>query len=97
MKQKTFFPSTYIKKIILLFSIIPFVISAQPKIYTLDEAIGQALRNNKNINISQLNVSKAGATVNEAFGYALPKLDLSGRFSHFIKKPLMPFPDFEAL
>ena len=97
MKQKTFLPSFNIKKIILLIILIPFVISAQPKIYTLDDAIGQALRNNKSITISQMDVKKAGATVNEAFGYALPRLDLSGNFSHFIKKPLMPFPDFEAL
>jgi outer membrane protein TolC len=73
------------------------VISAQPKIYTLEDAIGQALMNNKNISVSQLEVSKASATVAEAFGYALPKLDLSGNFSHFIKKPKIPFPDFEAL
>ena len=97
MKQKTFLLSFNIKKIILLLTLIPFVISAQPKIYTLDDAIGQALRNNKSITISQMDVKKAGATVNEAFGYALPRLDLSGNFSHFIKKPLMPFPDFEAL
>jgi outer membrane protein TolC len=97
MNQLNFFSSIHLKKIIFLFSLIPFVVSAQPKIYTLDDAIGQALRNNKNINISQMNVEKAGATVKEAFGYALPKLDLTGNFSHFIKKPLMPFPDFEAL
>ena len=97
MKQKTFLLSFNIKKIILLLILIPFVISAQPKIYTLEDAIGQALRNNKSITISQMDVKKAGATVNEAFGYALPRLDLSGNFSHFIKKPLMPFPDFEAL
>ena len=97
MKQNTFLPTFNIKKIILLLILIPFVISAQPKIYTLEDAIGQALRNNKSITISQMDVKKAGATVNEAFGYALPRLDLSGNFSHFIKKPLMPFPDFEAL
>lgn len=97
MKQKTFFPFIDIKKIVLLCSIIPFVISAQPKIYTLEDAIGQALMNNKSITISQMDVKKAGATVDEAFGYALPKLDLAGNFSHFIKKPKIPFPDFEAL
>jgi len=97
MKQIAFLPSIKIKKIILLILLIPFVISAQPKIYTLEDAIGQALMNNKNISVSQLEVSKASVTVAEAFGYALPKLDLSGNFSHFIKKPKIPFPDFEAL
>jgi len=97
MKRKTFFPFSIIKKIILLFLIIPFVISAQPKVYTIDDAINQALLKNKGIAISQLNVSKAGAYVNEAFGYALPSLDWSGGFSHFLKKPKTPFPDFGAL
>ncbi|HEX9253462.1 MAG TPA: TolC family protein, partial [Ignavibacteriaceae bacterium] len=97
MKQIALSPFNNIKKILLLLSLFSIVLSAQPKIYTIDEAIGQALRNNKNISISQMDVEKAGATVKEAFGYALPKLDLSGNFSHFIKKPLMPFPDFEAL
>lgn len=97
MNQLNFFSSIHLKKIIFLFSLIPFVVSAQPKIYTLEDAIGQALVNNKSITISQMDVKKAGATVNEAFGYALPKLDLSGNFSHFIKKPKIPFPDFEAL
>jgi len=97
MKQYTSFQLINIKKLVLLLSIIPLIVTAQPKIYTLDDAIGQALRNNKNINISQMDVKKAGATVDEAFGYALPKLDLTGSFSHFIKKPKIPFPDFEAL
>lgn len=97
MKQIALFPFTNFNKILLLLSLFSVLLSAQPKIYTLDEAIGQALRNNKNISISQMDVEKAGATVNEAFGYALPRLDLAGNFSHFIKKPLMPFPDFEAL
>ena len=97
MKQIVFFPFIRLKKIIFILTFLPILLSAQPKIYTLDDAIGQALRNNKNISISQMNVEKADATVKEAFGYALPKLDLSGNFSHFIKKPLMPFPDFEAL
>jgi len=72
MKQKTFFPFSSIKKIILLISLFPLVLSAQPKVYTIDDAINQALLKNKGIAISQLNVSKAGAYVNEAFGYALP-------------------------
>ena len=97
MKHKPFFHFSSIKKIILLISLFPVVLSAQPKIYTLDDAINQALLKNKGITISQLNVSKAGASVNEAFGYALPSLDWSGGFSHFLKKPKTPFPDFGAL
>src|SRR3970282_2273287 len=70
---------------------------AQTKIYTLDEAISTALGNNRDINISILNAEKSRAAVREAFGYALPSLDATANFSHFLKKPKMPFPDFEAL
>lgn len=71
--------------------------SAQERILTIDEAVNIALKKNRDISIAVLNVQKAGAAVDEAFGYALPSLDLSGNFSHFLKKPKMLFPDFEAL
>jgi len=71
--------------------------SAQERILTIDEAVNIALKKNRDISIAVLNVQKAGAAVDEAFGYALPSLDFSGSFSHFLKKPKMLFPDFEAL
>ncbi len=63
----------------------------------LDEAIKMALKNNREIEIAKMGVVKANAAVSEAFGYALPSLDVSGNFSHFIEKPMMAFPDFEAM
>ena len=72
-------------------------INAQTRIYTLDEAINTAIENNRDINVSVLNAEKSQAAVREAFGYALPSLDATANFSHFLKKPKMPFPDFEAL
>ncbi|HEY7751822.1 MAG TPA: TolC family protein [Ignavibacteriaceae bacterium] len=85
--------------IIILFSLylIPGLTSAQVKIYTLDEAINTAISNNRDIKISVLNAEKSEAAVREAFGYALPSLDAAASFSHFLKKPKMPFPDFQAL
>jgi outer membrane protein len=71
--------------------------NAQTKIYTLDEAISTALNNNRDIAISIMNIKKSGAAVSEAFGYALPSLDVSGSFSRFLEKPKTPFPDFGAL
>lgn len=70
---------------------------SQPQVLTLDDAIRLALENNREIKISSLNVEKSGAAVKEAFGYALPSVDVAADFSHFLKKPKMPFPDFEAL
>ena len=97
MKQSQFIPSFNIKKLILLFFAGSILLSAQSKVYTLDEAINIALKNNKDISISVMNVKKAEAAVDEAFGYALPSLDLSGNFSHFLQKPKMSFPDFQSL
>lgn len=70
---------------------------AQIKSYTIDEAIKTALSNNRDITISVMNVKKAGAAVDQAFGYALPSVDVNGNFSRFLEKPKMPFPDFEAM
>ncbi len=97
MKHKTSSNSLHILFIIIIILIFNFTVSAQSKIYTLDEAINIAIANNKDITISVMNVKKAGAAVDEAFGYALPSVNLNGSFSHFLKKPKMPFPDFEAL
>ena len=81
--------------ILLLF--FPFISIAQVKTFTIDEAIQTAIENNRDIKIALMNVQKSDAAVSEAFGYALPKLDASASFSHFLKKPKMSFPDFEAL
>ena len=74
-----------------------FGANAQSRIITLDDAIHLALENNTDIKISLMNTQRSRAAVREAFGYALPSLDLSANFAHFLKKPKMPFPDFEAL
>ncbi len=71
--------------------------AAQVRVLTLDDAIHIALENNSDVKISLMNTQKSRAAVREAFGYALPSLDLSANFAHFLKKPKMPFPDFEAL
>ncbi len=70
---------------------------SQSKVYTLDDAINTALNNNRDIKVSRLDIQKSQDAVDEAFGYALPSLDLSANFNHFLKKPKTPFPDFEAL
>ncbi|MDP2362583.1 MAG: TolC family protein, partial [Ignavibacteria bacterium] len=97
MKHKTPSISFNIVITFILLFIFQFSLSAQSKVYTLDEAINTSINNNRDISISVMNVKKSGAAVDEAFGYALPSLNLSGNFSHFLKKPLMSFPDFGAL
>lgn len=97
MKHKTPLIPSYIFISFFLVFVIQLSTSAQSKVYSLDEAINTALSNNRDITISVMNVKKSGAAVDEAFGYALPSLDLSGSFSHFLEKPKMSFPDFASL
>jgi len=90
------------KKVFLLITTVTVLSSfeftnAQSQILTLEDAIQLAVENNKEIKIVFMNTEKSRAAVREAFGYALPSLDASASFSHFLKKPKMPFPDFKAL
>ncbi len=86
----------------LIFNLLGLILFISPsfsqnRILNLDDAINIALENNRDIKLSKMTVEKAGAAVDEAFGYALPSLDLNGTFTHFLRKPKMPFPDFGAL
>jgi outer membrane protein TolC len=83
--------------IIIISLLINSLSFSQQKILTIDEAIEIALNNNRDVLIAKKNVEKSEAAVDEAFGYALPSVDLSASFSHFLKKPQTPFPDFGAL
>lgn len=89
------------KKIIYLFIFLMFLgytsTKAQPKKLTLDEAIELALENSTETKVALLEIKKAEARVDEAFGYALPTVDFSTNFTHFIQKPQIPFTDFEYL
>jgi outer membrane protein len=97
MKHKTALIQLNIFILFFLVFAFHFSTSAQSKVYTLDEAINTALNNNRDITISEMNVKKAVAAIDQAYGYALPSLDLSGSFSHFLEKPKMSFPDFGSL
>jgi outer membrane protein TolC len=83
--------------IFLLALLLPKSVNAQKQILTLDDAIHIALENNTDVKVAKLNSQKSRAAVREAFGYALPNLDATASFAHFLKKPKMPFPDFQAL
>jgi len=87
--------SNYLYIILLLIS--ADLTYSQPQTFTIDGAIRTALINNSDIKIAVMNVQKASAAVHEAFGYALPSLDFSAGFTHFLEKPKTPFPDFAAL
>ena len=85
------------KTIIMALISLVFVQNIYSRELTLDSAISIALINNNEIKIANLELERANAAVKEAYGYAYPSLDFSAQFSHFVEKPKMPFPDFNAM
>ncbi len=72
-------------------------IFGQTQSVTLDQAIEIALQNNREVKIAKMDVEKSLARVSEAFGYALPSVDISAGYTRYIEKPRFPFPDFGSL
>lgn len=61
---------------------------------TLEKAVTIALQKNKDLVTAKLEVERADARVREAYGYAMPAIDFSGRYSRAIEKPVFFLPDF---
>jgi outer membrane protein TolC len=61
---------------------------------TLEEAVRSAMKNNPDLESARLEVKKSDARVLEAWGYAMPSVDLSSNFVHLIDKPVSYFPDY---
>ncbi len=72
-------------------------LAAQQRQLALDEAIEIALANNRSLQIARLEIDKADAQVSEAFGNALPSLDLSANYSRNIKKQIFYFPGTDGI
>lgn len=60
--------------------------------FTLSDAISIALQNNHDIRVAKLEVRKADEDVREAFGNALPKLDLSADYTRNVERPVFFLP-----
>ncbi|MEW6511900.1 MAG: TolC family protein [Bacteroidota bacterium] len=71
--------------------------SRVPRVLSLEEAVAVALRENHELAAARLEVEKADARVHEAWGFALPRLDLNARYSRALKKPVFFLPDFNDL
>ena len=95
MKRKMRIFDPLLILIILMTSI--NILPAQVKVLTLDDAIKIAIENNHDTKIALLNVHKADEAVSEAYGFAMPNIDLSASYSRYIDKMVMPFPDFQAM
>jgi outer membrane protein TolC len=66
---------------------------APPRRLTIDDAVRLAMEKNSDLHSARLDVDRADARVQEAFGYALPSIDFSSRYVRTLKKPVFFFPD----
>lgn len=61
--------------------------------FTLDDAIRAAVRSNHDLAAARFEVGRADARLREAWGYAMPSIDLTGQYTRAIKKPVFFFPN----
>lgn len=61
---------------------------------TVDDAVRFALHNNHDLLAARLEVDRADARVDEAWGTALPRIDLKAKYTQALKKPVFFLPDF---
>lgn len=61
---------------------------------TIEKAVQLAMRNNPDLRTARLEMEKAGGRVLEAWGTALPSVDVSGQYVHLLDKPVSYFPDY---
>jgi outer membrane protein len=82
--------------ILLAFFTLSYPLQSQqaPRLVTLEQAVAIGLQNNRDLKSARLEVDRAEARVREAWGYALPSLDLAGRYTRALERPVFFLPDF---
>lgn len=60
---------------------------------SIEGAIRLAIKQNSDLESVRLDVKRSDARVLEAWGYAMPSVDVSGQYMHFLDKPVSFFPD----
>lgn len=61
---------------------------------SLEDAVRMAMKRNPDLISARLEVERSDSRVVEAWGNALPAVDLSGQYVHLVDKPVTFFPDF---
>lgn len=64
-----------------------------PQRLSLQDAVRMAMKRNPDLTSARLEVKRSNARVLEAWGNALPAVDLAGQYVHMIDKPVSFFPD----
>ena len=81
--------------LILVLAVMP-AIAGPPneRILSLQDAVRLAMKQNPDLTSARLEVQRSDARVMEAWGNALPAVDISSNYVHFIDKPVSYFPDY---
>ena len=65
-----------------------------PRPLSLQDAVRLAMKQNPDLTSARLEVKRSDARVLEAWGNAMPAIDVSGQYVHMIDKPVTFFPDY---
>ena len=65
-----------------------------PRRLSLEDAVRLAMKQNPDLITARLEVKRSDARVLEAWGNAMPSVDVSGQFVHMPNKPVSFFPDY---
>ena len=65
-----------------------------PRRLSLEDAVRLAMKQNPDLVTARLEVKRSDARVLEAWGSAMPAVDVSGQYVHMIDKPVTFFPDY---
>ena len=76
----------------ILFSTSTLTAQDSTRILSVQEAVRIALENNKELSAARLQVDRADAQIQEAWSYAMPSINLAGRYTNAVKKPVFFLP-----
>ncbi len=65
-----------------------------PRPLSLQDAVRLAMKRNPDLTSARLDVKSSDARVLEAWGNAMPSIDVAGQYVHMIDKPVTFFPDY---
>ena len=77
----------------VLFQISSTAQEIKRKTFTLEQAVQTAIEMNAQLRSQKYEVDRANAKVSEAWGTALPKVDITANYQRALKKPVFFFPD----
>src|SRR3989304_6140572 len=83
--------------LLLLFFTAGYAQEPKAQRLTLQDAVRTAMEKNSDLRNARLEVDRADARVQEAWGYALPTVNLSSRYTRTLQKPVFFLPDFSDI